>query len=185
MPLLSLAFKMEKNVITIAYLNVRGLGNNTRRRETFSWLCLKHFSIYLLQEVHCSEKTKDLWATEWGYKCLFSTTSSAKVGIGVLFNNNFELQIMKNYIDPAGHYIICDLVANGKLVTLVNVYAPNEGDPNFFKALAEHIEDFQKDETVIGGDFNLVLDIRERQERRPPQNKQQCKKNGVRDCQTI
>ena len=66
---------------------------------------------------------------------------------------------MKNYIDPAGRYIICDLVENGKLVTLVNVYAPNEDDPNFFKTLAEHIEDFQKDEIVIGGDFNLVLDV--------------------------
>ena len=42
---------------------------------------------------------------------------------------------------------------------MVNVYAPNEDDPDFFKSLAEHIEDFQKDEIVIGGDFNLVLDI--------------------------
>ena len=66
---------------------------------------------------------------------------------------------MKNYIDPVGRYIICDLMANRKLVTLVNVYAPNEDDPNFFKILAEHIEDFQKDEIVIGGDFNLVLDV--------------------------
>ena len=104
-------------------------------------------------------KTKDLWATEWGYKCLFNTTSSSKAGIGILFNNSFEPQIMKNYIDPAGRYIVCDLTSNRKLVTLVNVYAPNNGDPNFFKILAEHIEDFQKDEIVIGGDFNLVLDV--------------------------
>ena len=66
---------------------------------------------------------------------------------------------MKNYIDPAGRYIICDLMANGKLVTLVNVYAPNEDDPDFFETVAEHIEDFQKDEVVIGGDFNLVLNV--------------------------
>ena len=84
---------------------------------------------------------------------------SSKAGIGILFNNNFELQIMKNYIDPAGRYIICDLMANRKPVTLVNVYAPNEDDPNFFKILSEHIEGFQKDEIVIGGDFNLVLDV--------------------------
>ena len=48
-------------------------------------------------------------------------------------------------------YIICDLKVNGKYITLVNVYAPNEDDPNFFKSLAEHIEDFQKGEIVIGG----------------------------------
>ena len=49
-------------------------------------------------------------------------------------------------------------MANRKLITLVNVYAPNENDPNFFKILAEHIEDFQKDGIIIGGDFNVVLD---------------------------
>ena len=46
-----------------------------------------------------------------------------------------------------------------QVITLVNVYAPNEDDSNFFKSLAEHIKDFQKDEIVIGGNFNLVLDI--------------------------
>ena len=28
------------------------------------------------------------------------------------------------------------------------------------KIFAEHIEDFQKDEIVTGGDFNLVLDVK-------------------------
>ena len=51
---------MEKdnNAITIASLNVRDLGNDTKRREIFNWLRSKHFSIYLLQEVHCLEKNK-------------------------------------------------------------------------------------------------------------------------------
>ena len=43
-------------------------------------------------------------------------------------------------------------------LALVNVYNPNEDDLNFFKTLAEHIEDFQKDKILIGGNFNLVLD---------------------------
>lgn len=49
-------------------------------------------------------------------------------------------------------------MADRKLLTLVNVYAPNEDDPNFFKTLADHMEDFQKDEIIIGGDFDLVRD---------------------------
>ena len=62
---------MEKNVITIASLNVQGLGNDTKRRETFNWLRSKHFSIYLLQEVHCSEKTKDLMGHRMGLQIPF------------------------------------------------------------------------------------------------------------------
>lgn len=113
----------------------------------------------MLQEVHCSEETSHLWASEWGYKSLFSCFSSSKAGVSILFNNNFDLQIMKTFIDNSGRFILCDLKANGKILTLANIYAPNEDDPAFFKSLFDHLQDFQGDEIIIGGDFNLVLDI--------------------------
>ena len=50
--------------LKIASINVRGIGNNTKRREVFNWLRSKKLSIYMLQEVHCSENTADLWACE-------------------------------------------------------------------------------------------------------------------------
>ena len=42
--------------LTIVSLNVRGLRDNTKRREMFNWLRAKHFSVYMLQEVHCTEE---------------------------------------------------------------------------------------------------------------------------------
>ena len=66
---------------------------------------------------------------------------------------------MKTYIDASGRYILCDLKANGKNLTLANIYAPNEDDPAFFKCLFDHLQDFQGDDIIIGGDFNLVLDV--------------------------
>lgn len=143
----------------------------TLKEEKSSIGCdLNIFSIYLLQEVQCSGKTKDLWTTKWGYTDFFSSFSSTKVGVGILFNNNFELEIMKNYIYLSGLYIICDLMVNRKLLTLINVYSPNEDDPNFFKTLADHMEDFQKDEIIIGGDFNTVLDIQKDKKGGLPKN---------------
>ena len=113
----------------------------------------------MLQEVHCSQENSHLWATEWGYKSLFSSFSSSKAGVSILFNNNFDLQIMKTYIDDSGRFILCDLKTNGKSITLTNIYAPNEDDPAFFKNLPDHLQDFEGDEIIIGGDFNLVLDV--------------------------
>ena len=84
-------YAKKDNIITIASLNVRGLGNSAKRRETFHWLKSKKFSIYLLQEVHCSEETSHLCASEWGYKILFTSFSSSKAGVSILFNNNFDL----------------------------------------------------------------------------------------------
>lgn len=41
---------------------------------------------------------------------------------------------------------------------IVNVYAPNEHDPGFFKELANTITDNSKGMLIIGGDFNAVQD---------------------------
>ena len=73
--------------LKICSLNVRGLGERLKRRETFNWLRAKMFSIYLLQETHCSENTTATWSSEWGYKTLFSCCSSASGGVAILFNN--------------------------------------------------------------------------------------------------
>ena len=80
--------------ITISTLNVRGLVSNEKRRDVFQWLKKKKYSIYLLQEAHCTEKSSEVWAAEWGYTALFSSLASNKVGVAILFNNfsfkNFE-----------------------------------------------------------------------------------------------
>ena len=141
--------------LKIASLNVRG----TKRREVFNWLRTKDMSIYMLQEVHCCAVTSDLWASEWGYQALFSHCTSNKAGVGILFNNNFNFRVLKVFLDPNGRSIICDIEVNGKPITLANIYGPNDDDPNFFESFFEHLSDFQCEEIIIGGDFNLGLDI--------------------------
>ena len=57
-------------------------------------------------------------------------------------------------------------------LTLVNLYAPNDDDPNFFTSVFEHLADFQCDEVIIGGDYNLVLDVEKDKKRWPCKNTQ-------------
>ena len=80
----------------ICSLNVRGLGERLKRRETFNWLRAKKFCIYLLQETHCSENTTATWSSEWGYKTLFSCCSGASGGVIIFFNNNFAFQLQRS-----------------------------------------------------------------------------------------
>ena len=114
-------------------------------------------SIYFIQEAHCTEDNKNDWRAEWGYQAFFSCASSKKAGFAILFNNNFNFQISKIYSDPEGRFIICDLITNRKHLTLTNIYAPNEDDPNFFNSIFNHLLDFNCEDIIIGGDFNLVL----------------------------
>ena len=145
--------------LKIISLNVRGLRDDAKRREVFNWLRRKKQSIYVLQEVHCTENTKHLWSAELGYQAIFSSCKSNKAGVCLLFNNNLNLQIQKLHRDPLGRFIICDLKADGKCLTLANIYAPNDDNLSFFQNLFDHLLDFNCEDIIIGGDFNLVLDV--------------------------
>ena len=113
-------FSVQPMDLKICSLNVRGLVDKLKRREMFNWLRRKNYSIYMLQEVHCSENTmvtarKTQWSAEWRYKTLFSCCTSAKGGVAILFNNNFDLQLLRTYLDPNGRFIICDITTKKKL----------------------------------------------------------------------
>ena len=61
--------------------------------------------------------------------------------------------------DDNGRYIILNACIGDKEVTLANLYAQNEDTPEFFLEIIEHIENFPNDNRIIGGDFNLVLNL--------------------------
>ena len=146
--------------LKIRSINVRGLGDQVKRREIFNWLPAKKYSVYFIQEVHCTENNKNDYRAEWGYQVLFSWCTSKKVGVAILFNNNFTFQISKTYSDPEGRFIICDLTVNGEQLTLTNIYAPKNDDSNFFTSVVSHLADFKCDEIIIGGDFKKNLEYK-------------------------
>ena len=150
---------MTKMDLLIGSINTRGLGDRCKIREIFNWLKCKKMSVYFIQEAHCIQENINDWRAEWGYQASFSCCSSNKAGVAILFNNNFSFQLLKAYTDPKGRFIICDLITNGKHITLANIYAPNEDDPNFFTSVFNQLLDFKCEEIIVSGDFNLVLDV--------------------------
>ena len=145
---------------TICSLNVRGLVDGTKCRETFRWLRNKKYSVYFLQEVHSTEQTSKLWTNEWGYNAIFSNCTSSKAGVCILFNNNFSFHILKQRSDPDGRFAIVDIKTNEKILTLINIYAPNKDDPDFIQKVIDLLLDFTCDDIIFGGDFNLVQDLK-------------------------
>ena len=145
--------------ITLRSLNVRGIGDKMKRKELFRWLRKKSFQIYFLQETHSTKETETLWRNEWGYEALLTNISSSKAGVGILFNNNFSYQLLKQYCDPEGRFIIVGIKSNDKTFTLINVYAPNKDDPEFLGKVIEYALSFACEDIFFGGDFNTVLDV--------------------------
>ena len=76
-----------------------------------------------------------------------------------MFNNNFQFQIIRQYSDQEGRFNFIDMKMDNKILTLVNIYAPNNDNPTFFQNLLDHLLSFECEEIIMGGDFNLVTDI--------------------------
>ena len=58
-------------------------------------------------------------------------------------------------------YVFFDLT-RCVLLTLANIYPPNNDNPNVFRVLFDHLYSFKSDEIIISN-FNLVLDINEKE----------------------
>ena len=106
----------------------------------------------MLQEVHCAERSFETWAAEWGYRAFFSGIASNKAGVVILFNNNFSVNVSRQICDKEGRYIIINFEVG-------NIYAPNKENPIFFQNVREQMVMFRCEEIILGGDFNLVMEV--------------------------
>ena len=76
----------------------------------------------------------------------------------ILMNNNFEYTVERVKTDKNGNYIILDIIIQGKRITLVNVYGPNQDNPNFYTNIKQKVSEFENDQAIMCGDWNFVLD---------------------------
>ena len=112
---------------------------------------MKKYGIFFLQEVHFTKEKESLWTSEWDFTAFFSSFSSASVGVCILFNNNFQFEIIRQFSDQEGRYIIIDMKIENKILTLVNIYAPNNDNPTFFQNLLDQILCFECEEVIMQG----------------------------------
>ncbi len=145
--------------INIISQNVRGLGDYQKRRKLFNWFHNKSENVFLLQESHSCKEKESIWKTEWGGDIFFSHGSGAARGVCIMFKNNVSKTIHNVLADDNGRYVIIDIEIDGVRLTLANIYGPNDDNPDFYIKLIELIESLPNDNRLIGGDFNLVLDI--------------------------
>ena len=73
--------------------------------------------------------------SEWEYQVYMSPFRSNRRGGGgmILLTNNFDQQVESIKTDPNRNYIILNMTIQGKKVTLVNTYGPNEDNPQFYR----------------------------------------------------
>jgi len=153
--------------IRLISLNVRGINDAHKRDKLFSWFRKQNADIILMQEVHCTKKSVGKLRYSWGGKSFFSLSNSAHSrGVGILLKKDLPAIIIDYHSDDNGRQIILNIKLKNKMLSVVNVYAPNlEKDRiTFFSNLSRWIESKSKsiNDIICGGDFNCCLNANDR-----------------------
>ena len=146
--------------VQIISLNIRRLGNRLKRKKMFDFIRKNNVHIVLLQETHSTPNTEMVWSNEWKTNSSFFCHGESNArGVAILFKRGFQYQVDKTYMDVNGRFIIMDIKIDEKLITLVNLYAPNNDNPDFFVNIFTKLGEFSCEDLIIGGDFNFVMDV--------------------------
>ena len=143
--------------LKILSCNANGLAETYKRKKLFNYLRDNKIDVAFVPETHGTKGKIRLWANEWGGKIKASNFNSKAHGVAILFRRNLDIQILHTKTDHQGRIIMTKIQLNDQSVLLVNVYTPNEDDPEFFIDLFNQVNAEQVDHYVIGGDFNKVM----------------------------
>jgi hypothetical protein len=61
-------------------------------------------------DTHFTSEIESSIRSMWGFDCFFSSFSSNSRGVSILFNNNFEYEVLKEKRDLNGNYLALDVV---------------------------------------------------------------------------
>uniref|UniRef100_A0A3Q1CLT5 Reverse transcriptase domain-containing protein n=1 Tax=Amphiprion ocellaris TaxID=80972 RepID=A0A3Q1CLT5_AMPOC len=114
--------------------------------------------ILLLQETHLLQ-SEEKCLSDSNYSIIFSSCyNSRQRGVSILVHKRIPFTLNSTVTDSEGRYIIIQATIFNKLYSIVNLYAPNNEDPAFFHTVFSHLADLSANSiTIIGGDFNIVL----------------------------
>ena len=147
--------------INLHSFNCRGLQDYTKRRKIFHYMRSLQSDIIFLQETHCDVNDEKLWRSQWGEYAYFASFTSNSRGLAILIRNSVSMKIKSVIKDPNGRFLILDVLLNCDhiplSITLANVYAPNNDDPEFLNEVISEVDVIDNPFLIIGGDFNAVI----------------------------
>ena len=115
--------------------------------------------ICCLQETHL--KTRDTYRLKVkGWKKIFHASGDQKkAGVAILISDKIDFEIKAVKRDKEGHYIMVKGSIQEEDMTIINIYAPNIGAPQYGRQMLTSMEGEINNNTIIVGDFNTPTHI--------------------------
>lgn len=138
--------------------NCRGINSPLKRTKVFQHLLSLGAQVMFLQETHLLKSDMSKIKTNWIGQSYFASFSHKARGVAILFHKSVPFICTKVVADPNGRYLILTGSLYNTPLHLVNVYAPNWDNDDFFRQLFITIPDLSSHSLVLGGDLNCWLD---------------------------
>ena len=125
-----MAMESQLSVIT---LNVNGLNAPTKRQRLAERIQKQDPYICCLQEPHL--KPRDTYRLKVkGWEKMFHTNGGQKkAGVAILISDKIDFKTKAVKRDKEGHYIIIKGSIQEEDITIINIYAPNIGTPQYVR----------------------------------------------------
>ena len=150
-------WQIKNNKFKVLSVNVRGAADEVKRKALFKQHRFNS-NILIMQETHSNTECEKIWEAEWGGKIIFSHGTNQSRGIAAFIDKATYAKVENIFTGDDGRTLIFDLKENGRIVTFVAIYAPNEDNPRYFESLREKLKERSENKILIG-DFNLTLDV--------------------------
>ena len=101
-----------------------------------------------------------------GWKKIFHVNGNhKKAGVAILISDKIDFEIKNVTRDKEGHYVMIKGSIQEEDMTIINIYAPNIGAPQYIRQMLTAIKEEINSNTIIVGDSNTSLTPMDRSSR--------------------
>ena len=118
---------------SIITLDINELNAPTKRQRLVEWIQKEDSYICCLQEMHF-RPTDTYRLKVRGWKKIFHANGNQKkAAVGILISDKIDFKIKTITRDKEGHYIMMQGSIQEEDITIVHIYAPNIGAPQYIR----------------------------------------------------
>ena len=112
--------------------------------------------ICCLQETHLKPRdTYRLKVKGWKMIC-HANGDQKKTGVAILISDKIHFKTKAVKRDKEGHYEMIKGLIQEEDITIINIYAPNIGAPQYVRQMLTSMKGEINNNTIIVGDFNTL-----------------------------
>ena len=121
--------------LSVITLNINALNAPTKRQRLAEWIQKQDPYICCLQETYL--KTRDTYRLKVkGQKKIFQANRDQnKAGVAILITDKIDFEIKTVKRHKEGHHIMIKRSIQENYITIINIYAPNIGAPQYVRQM--------------------------------------------------